>query len=1160
MKKKPCDDTCSPEREKKQVFLTRARYVFLCVLMCFTSLSLMAQEKEKKFDVSFENESLETVLTSLKKQCGYDFIYQKEAVAGVKVDQLEMKQATLKQILDKLLLPLGFSYEIVDRSVVIKRNGNVSTNSIVRAMMVIRGKVVDVKKQPIPGATILIKGMNLGTVTDENGEFELSIPSENVELIVSFVGMETRTLKCSERPRDKEWVIILEEDVQSVDEVVVTGMFTRRKESFTGAASTFTQADIARAGNQNLIKSLSNLDPSFRIMENLEFGSDPNRMPDIQLRGQTSFPNLQGDYTGNPNQPLFILDGFETTLEKVWDLDMNRVASITILKDAAAKAIYGAKAGNGVVVIETIRPKSGELRVSYSGDIGLEVPDLTGYDLMNAAEKFAYEVKLGMYSPNTSPEHITAYFSYKKVWDDIQRGVDTYWLSQPLHVGVSHKHSLVLEGGDSRMRYLVGLSYNSVAGVMKGSDRNVLNLNSTLSYTYNDLIFRNTIEITRNWSHNSPYGTFDEYTSLNPYWAPYDENGKLNEVFVVHCGLSDDQYSEIYNPLYNATLNTKNDSYYTEIRDNFAVDWKISEALRAVGSFSYLRQENGADEFYPASHTMFAEYDENGMSDRKGLYHKTTGFSESVNTQVGLNFNKILEKHLIFANLTWNMSTSSSKSTTFSAEGFGNDFMDDISFATQYETYGKPTGSNSKTREVGVILALNYAYDDRYLFDASLRKSASSIYGSDNRWGIFWSLGLGWNLHNEHFLHGNEWIRNFKLRTSVGYTGTQNSDPAQSRGRYEYSSYSYDDRIGAQLMAIPNSKLKWQRNLDWNIGLDITLKRFLTLRVDYYIQNTDDLLSDISLPPSTGFSTYKENLGKIENRGYEIGLQLTPWQNDKQRAYVSFSVNAFHNESKVKKIYDIFENSNREQNTFKNEDVLSAIEGLEGTWTDKENNEVLLNQYTKPSTLYYEGCSMTAIWGMQSLGIDPISGEEMYLTKEGEKTYTWSSADQIVVGDTEPKLSGTLALNAGYRGFTFSVNCSYKFGGDLYNSDLIARVENVTGLTNLDRRILDAWQKPGDIAPYRVTHIASTMGLSTDFVPYTRPTSRFVQENNELYISSINIGYDFMDAKWLKKCSLERLKISFYMNELLRVSSVDIERGTSYPFARNFSFSLQATF
>ena len=192
---------------------------------------------------------------------------------------------------------------------------------------------------------------------------------------------------------------------------------------------------------------------------------------------------------------------------------------------------------------------------------------------------------------------------------------------------------------------------------------------------------------------------------------------------------------------------------------------------------------------------------------------------------------------------------------------------------------------------------------------------------------------------------------------------------------------------------------------------------------------------------------------------------------------------------------------------------------------------------------------------MRSLGVDPASGREMYLTKDGKSTFDWSSAEQVVIGDTEPKLEGTFGVSAGYKGFSLSLSASYKFGGDLYNSDLIARMENITGYENLDRRVWDSWLEPGDVAPYRSLLIN---GPSTG-TAFTKPTSRFVQKNNELYISSINLGYEF-DGSWMKKLSLERLKLSFYMNELVRISSIQIERGTSYPFARNFSFSLQATF
>ena len=866
----------------------------------------------------------------------------------------------------------------------------------------IHGKVTDKWKNPLPGVTVRVKDVLLGGATDKDGKYVIVVPGKITKpvLLFSFVGMTSKEVPYL---GNSEINVTLEEEQAKINEVVVTGMFNRRVESFTGSATTFKQEDILRVGNQNLIKSLKNLDPAFQIIENLEYGSDPNRMPTVQLRGQTSFPNLQGEYENNPNQPLFILDGFETTLEKVYDLDMNRVASVTLLKDAAAKAIYGSKAGNGVVVIETIRPKSGELRVYYSGDFGIEAPDLTGYDLMNAEEKLAYEVQIGMYGPSRGL--ITAYDSYKKVYDDVVRGVDTYWLSKPLRTGFSNKHSVTLEGGDERMRYQFGLYYNNVAGVMKKSDRSTLNVNTTLSYSYRNLLFRNTIEFSRNWSKNSPYGSFSEYTSLNPYWAPYDEDGNLIKEFTVHKGQSDESIYEYhyYNPLYNATLNTKDKSGYTEVQDNFSADWRIDKALRVVGSFGYSRREGSADVFYPASHTKFIYYDKNGMSDRKGQYSKRDEASERVSLQAGVNFNKTFGEHLLFANVTWNVSTSRAMSTTVVAEGFGNDYMDDISFGTNYEKNGKPRGSSSKLREIGIIGALNYSYADRYLFDASLRRSASSAYGKDSRWGTFWSLGVGWNLHHERFLEANEWIRTLKLRASLGYTGNQNLDPSQSRARYKYYDYTYSDKIGAQLVAIPNDKLQWQKNKDYNFGLDLSLKRFLILRADYYIQRTENLLSNISIPPSTGFRNYMENLGVIENRGYEISLQVTPWRDEKRGAYISLSATGLHNDNKIKKIYDIFKNSNEEQN--------NNYKYFDGGDEDISSPEVIkkyINRFTKPATRYYEGCSMTAIWGMRSLGIDPASGREMYLTKDGKSNYTWSAADQVVIGDSSPKLSGSL--------------------------------------------------------------------------------------------------------------------------------------------------------
>lgn len=649
MKKKLNACYCRRQWPKKMLRVMKIGFFLLVLGLTSVHATTFSQQK---VNLNVKNVTLLHVLDLLQEQSEFSFLFSSEDVKNVTNLSVKAKNEDLFEVLRRCLQGTALSFEVNGDLVVLKLQAK--TGEPEKKTLKVKGFVFDAKKLSMPGVTVKVVGTSIGTVTDARGWFQILLPMTHGKLEFSFVGYKSKQVDFTEKVDTLR--VMLEENIEELEGVVVTGMFTRKAESFTGSASTFKREDILRAGNQNLIKSLKNLDPAFQISENLEFGSDPNRMPDVQLRGQTSFANVRGDYEGNPNQPLFILDGFETTIEKVFDLDMNRVASVTLLKDAAAKAIYGSKAGNGVVVIETVRPKSGELRVYYSGDFGIEAPDLTSYDLMNAEEKLAYEVKIGMYSPDTHPGIITAHQSYKKVYDDVQRGVNTYWLSKPLHVGFSNKHSLTLEGGDEQMRYQFGVSYNSVSGVMKESGRNTLNANTTLSYTYRNLLFRNTIEFTRNWSKNSPYGSFAEYTSLNPYWAPYDDEGNLNRVFLVHSGKDDNtSYSdiEVYNPLYNATLNTKDESNYTEIRDNFSMDWNISGALRVVGGFSYSRQENGADIYYPKNHTKFIHYDENGMSDRKGQYTKKDGYSENIAVQAGLNFNKTLGEHLFFANLTW---------------------------------------------------------------------------------------------------------------------------------------------------------------------------------------------------------------------------------------------------------------------------------------------------------------------------------------------------------------------------------------------------------------------------------------------------------------------------------------------------------------------------
>lgn len=1122
--------------------------LLLAAVCLFAVPSGVQAQKKSPIKIEFKKAPLADVLKKFQKTSGYQVLFTYDDVKPYTVEG-PIVGKDINDALGKIFTDKPFAYTIDGKyvSVLLVERVIPKAPAARQKTYRIKGHVMDTSMAPLPGATVAVEGSNLVTISDVDGAFALDLPTgQKSTLVVSYIGMKTTRHTIDGKDGSKGNIYISLREDNDLQEVVVTGMFERRKDSFTGSSTTFTKDNLLEVGNQNLISSLKNLDPTFQIVENLEMGSNPNAMPNIKLRGETSF-NIQGDYEGNQNQPLFILDGFETTLEKVIDLDMNRIQSVTLLKDAAAKAIYGSKAGNGVVVIQTIRPKSGEMRISYNGNLNIEAPDLTGYNMMNAQEKFDWEVAHHKYDNWQVMNGAQAADElYKSVYDAIASGVDTYWLSKPLRTGVGQKHTLQLEGGDAKIRYIVGASFNNVTGVMKGSNRNTLNINSTLSYTYKNMVFRNQMDYSYNKSKNSPYGSFSDYIGLEPYFAPYDADGNVKQILGYECA---GQKYPVYNPLYNAQLNTKDESHYTTFTDNFEMDWHINENFRFTGRFSYSRTENGSDLFYPASHTMFAEYDANGNSDRKGRYTKGDGYSQNISAQAGLSYNKMLGKHAIFLNGTWNLQAVNSASTTIMAEGFGNDNMDDISMATSYFHDSHPSGSDSKTREVGFVGAANYSYADRYLVDFSYRATGSSVYGSDNHWGSFWSAGAGWNIHNEKWFGEGSFVKMLKLRYSIGYTGTQNFNPYQARAKYLYSGYFYDGRMGATLMGLPNTSLKWQKVMDQNLGLDVAFGQWLTLRAEYYIQNTNNMLTDITLPGSTGFQTYKENMGEMQNRGFELALSVTPWRDNQNRGWLTFTASATRNKNEIKKIYDIFKKSNDDADK-----KLGAELPWDATAEDIKNYRLTT---TRPATKYYEGCSMTAIWGVRSLGIDPATGQEMFLDKNNNVTYTWNSEDQVVIGDTEPTLHGTLGISAGYKGWTLTTMASYRVGGDLYNSTLIDRVENVTGFGNLDKRVSETWVNPGDHSLYK----GIAMGQApNDRIETTKPTSRFVQRNNELYLSSLNLGYDFYRMAFLKSIGLQHLKVSFIANDLLRLTSIKVERGTSYPYARTFSLAVNATF
>ncbi len=1134
----------------------------LSFLLLAGSLAIAAKPKAQNVTIAVKNAPLKEVLTQVEQQTGVFFAAPANIFFRTKPVTITVANTSLTSFLNTVLKDQPLTYRMEDNTVFLSPNLPVhASNSkttlpeaVAGTAIRITGRVTDARTgEPLIGATVWLKGTKKGTVTNAQGEFSIEAEPGNV-LVISSLGFISTEVSIGTFTNLN---IKLSVSIESMKDVVVTGMYTRKASTFNGATITFSQDELVRSSNQNIIQSLKNLDPAFQVLDNLQFGSDPNRLPDIQLRGQSGFPDLNSEYGTNPNLPLFILDGFETTLQKVVDLDPYRVKSATILKDAAAKAIYGARAANGVVVIETIRPATGKLQITYNANMNLEAPDLSSYNLTNAREKLAVEDAANIYYSVYPTEQYTLQQRRNEIASLVDRGVNTSWLAQPVRMGVGQRHSIRLEGGDSYLRYGVDLMYNNVEGAMKGSDRRTTSGAIDLLYRVKKFSFSNVLTVSFNRADNSPYGDFQRFALMNPYFPKTDANGVIQPLISTNVlrqpllfnstVLTPLQFvtftDPVVNPLYNATIGTKDYSRYTDITNNFNVEWNLMQGLILRGRLGYNKQINTADQFLPADHTMFYTWTSDALKYRRGRYTKTNGESSYLNGNISLNYTKTIGKHQVFANGGYDISERKGDMQTYIVEGFPSGDIDYVSAGFQFSADNKrPSGSPSVVRDLGLFGAINYSWDDRFLMDVSYRASESSQFGANSRWGNFWSAGLGWNLHKEKWVADLGFVQQFRVRGSTGYTGSQNFSSYMSYATYSYIfGDTYANGNGAKLISLANPELKWQQKQDNNFGVDLSLFNRLDIRADYYIGNTDGLITDITLPPSAGFATYKANLGKSRNEGLELRLNYKVFYNAAKRNSLSIFATLAHNKNTLKEISNSLDAWNDKR------DAESLTTGVV-KYQDTANKAPSGN---RPKVRYVVNQSMNAIWAVPSMGIDPSTGAEIYRKRDGSLTTIWDGNDQVVAGDNLPKFSGNFGFNLILNGWQFSSSFLYRIGGQMYNQTLVDKIENANIYQNVDKRIFtDRWRKPGDVSPFK--NVAD-FGL-------TRPSTRFVMDLNTLALSSINLSYDLDRLQAVRRMGLRRLKVGGAMNDVFVLSSVEVERGTTYPFARRFSFTVQAMF
>lgn len=1015
-----------------------------------------------------------------------------------------------------------------------------------------KGQIIDENGEPLIGATVRIydgrngKKLLASAITDADGNYCIPGAWAGARLTVEYLGYKTyRSTVKGYKPA----TIILTPESSTLKETVVTGFYSKAKNSFTGTATKVSGDELREVNTNNLFQSLKVFDPSFQVVDTRgTFGSDPNHVPtQIEIRGQNSMPDIsQSNLETQTSLPVFILDGFEVSVQKVYDLDMNRIKSVTILKDASASAIYGSRAANGVIVIETKTPESGKLQVSYTLNGGLEIPDLSSYNLMNASEALEFQRAAGVFDAYTAGEDAGVNAnSYNAVRRAVLDGVDTYWLSKPLQIGFRHKHTVMIDGsmdnangGKGNLRYSVNLGLGLQDGVMKGSGRDTYEAGTKLMYQSHRLYVTNDLQFSMTKSKESPYGNFSSYTQALPYYREKDADGNYYRTLSIAnlapegmaLGVLASQQSPVYEAKY---LNSFSKGETADITDNVSINWQVIDDLRIRGSFSVAYAYGRTDAYVsPGSFTYINSNDNSSVSPdvlyRRGKYTLGNSSSVTYNGNLVASYTHSFGKFDLQSIIGAEARQTKTEIDGYVMTGFLGDSQDYLTYAAQYEQYGRPNGNSSTVRTAGVFTNQNLSYDNRYLCDITARLDGSSLYGRNQRGSAYWSWGLRWNMHNERFLKDNSVINKLAIRANIGTTGNQNYSRNQAGNMYSYMTSVYGGYFGALITTLGNPDLKGQRTYNRNIGIEGTLwNNHVNFEVNYYYNTTKGNLTTVTIAPSIGFSSYMANMGDLTNQGMDFSLSVSPIRT--RNTLLNLTWNGAWNRNRIKRISDAL----------------------------KQYNDIV-NQAAQNDTngdyptvfLFKEGESMNTIYAVRSLGIDPGTGKEIFLDRNGNTTYTWNAQDQVAVGVNEPTLQGYFGVTFRYKAWEAGTNINYSFGADKYNYTLHQKIENVNYMVNNDRRALtERWKQPGDVARYKAITDNSA----------TKATSRFVQKERRLSMTSLRMSYT-VPSKTLRGKWISMLKLSVTANELFYISTIKQERGLAYPFTRSVTFSALVNF
>jgi TonB-dependent starch-binding outer membrane protein SusC len=1056
--------------------------IVLCCLPFTIGAQVLAHAKISDFQrpqsLPEKERSLSIVLNDLQDHYGISFVYESEVVSEKRVQEPVAYQSRVEATLKEVLEPLGLKFKKINKQTyaISPENGKktktekgssirkvkesilslgdtgaqVSSDagSWIHAVISVKGLVTDENNFPLPGVNVLVKGTTMGTTTDGNGQYSIEVPGSETVLTFTFIGYASVDVTVGDR---REINVALNPDVQYLDEVAVIGYGTVKKSDVTGSVSSIKSDAINSFPTTNVLQALSGRTTGVHVIQTT---GAPGAGVSVRIRGTNS---IQGG-----NEPLYVIDGFPFSGSPT-NLNNSDIESIEVLKDASATAIYGSRGANGVVMITTKHGKAGQTRVDFESSYSVQTLRKK-LDLMNGRE-YAELANIQAVNENKAP-----YFTQEEV-DNFGEGFD--WQDLIFQEAPMQNSSLNISGGNEKTTFSIGGSIFQQEGIIKGSDYNRYSLRTNFNHDISKMFSFNLaasmthLKTDRRDSGGGARGNsmIGAAISAAPISTPYNDDGTYRVLANEYPFIGPD----IRNP-----LNYINEQFSTVaanvILANAAFLFKPIPELTIKISGGIENRDDRTDNFTTRN---FINSD--------GSASVNTGQFRSLLNENTISYNKIFQdKHSLSAVAGFTYQDFVDTSLGGSGVGFLSDVFETYSLGAA-ETPGLPSSSYSKAVLMSYLGRVNYVFDDRYLVTASFRTDGASRYTKGSQWGYFPSVALAWRVAEEEFFPANDYLSDLKLRASWGLSGSQAIGAYTTLNQLSAGKTIFGNELhstfapGTRLPA----DLQWETTEQIDVGLEMGLlqDRF-HLTADYYIKNTRDLLNTVRLPSSLGFTTTIQNIGEVQNKGFEFGL-------DAKVATGEFQWDVYGNVSI---------NRNKVVSLYNGEDVLTAFVSV-----------IVLQDNV---TILREGQPIGRFYGYEEDGYTD-QGKIKYKDLTGDGSVT--ALDKTYIGDPNPDFIYGFNSTMSYKNFEFHFFVQGSQGNDIFNVSAIPSTLDYGRGLNMPREVLyDHWTPENTDAKYPVISQNSSALVS----------DRMVEDGSFLRLRNIQLAYNLpvrsFGIQWLR--------------------------------------------